>query len=299
MHWVHVISYILLFSSRATRPYPKSDIQGPITINLKRTQDAGTSEEISLGIRSASDLSAVGAVLEITAMVFPCRVPHAPSVASAAPSNSATAHSVNVDVVPTAVTHVLIFVSGSAPAPCLLFELRAFAQASPISAAAVSRVYGLNPAEKGRTTQVDEGGAAGGGKRSQRALRTALVECVMVLHAELRTTEWDRAEDVRGALGCDLHSVGNGWRCVWLGMRPDACETEREFWKVAKSIMNPKRILSGFSAETLKNVFVARMNPVVPVPESFDKERLSYNQALAAAIGEVKAVGGDRFTSRF
>ncbi|KAJ7926571.1 hypothetical protein B0H13DRAFT_2562297 [Mycena leptocephala] len=48
--------------------------------------------------------------------------------------------------------------------------------------------------------------------------------------------------------------------------------------------MNPKRVVSGFSAETLKDVFVARMNPVVPVPASFGQARLNYNQTLAAAI---------------
>ncbi|KAJ7319363.1 hypothetical protein DFH08DRAFT_713712, partial [Mycena albidolilacea] len=61
-------------------------------------------------------------------------------------------------------------------------------------------------------------------------------------------------------------------------------ETEREFWRVAKDVMNPKRVSSGFSAEALKNVFIARMNPVQPVPESFDEVRLEYNHALAAAI---------------
>ncbi|KAK7051966.1 hypothetical protein R3P38DRAFT_2402283, partial [Favolaschia claudopus] len=61
-------------------------------------------------------------------------------------------------------------------------------------------------------------------------------------------------------------------------------KTERDFWMVAKRIMNPKQVKSDFDAETLKNEFVVRMNPIEPVPESFDQDRLEFNRALAAII---------------
>jgi hypothetical protein len=63
-------------------------------------------------------------------------------------------------------------------------------------------------------------------------------------------------------------------------------KTERDFWKVAKGMMTPKRPQSGFSAEALKDVFVTRMNPVLPMPESFDKERFDLNQSLNNAMPE-------------
>jgi hypothetical protein len=44
--------------------------------------------------------------------------------------------------------------------------------------------------------------------------------------------------------------------------------------------MNPKRVSSDFSAEALKDIFIAHMNPVQPVPESFNKVRLEYNIEL-------------------
>ncbi|KAJ6591001.1 hypothetical protein DFH09DRAFT_975319, partial [Mycena vulgaris] len=63
-------------------------------------------------------------------------------------------------------------------------------------------------------------------------------------------------------------------------------KTERDFWKVAKGMMAPRQPQSGFSAEVLKDVFVTRMNPVSPVPESFDTARLDLNHALNEAMPE-------------
>ncbi|CAK5263407.1 unnamed protein product [Mycena citricolor] len=62
--------------------------------------------------------------------------------------------------------------------------------------------------------------------------------------------------------------------------------TEAEMWRATKKIMNPAPMSSGFSAGDLKAVFEVRMNPISPIPPTFDAERLKIDQELANTIAD-------------
>ena len=61
-------------------------------------------------------------------------------------------------------------------------------------------------------------------------------------------------------------------------------DSEKSFWKVAKAIMNGKESSSPVTADKLKDIFEKRMNPLDPIPESFDTNLLNLNIAMANAI---------------
>ncbi|PPQ81254.1 hypothetical protein CVT26_015075 [Gymnopilus dilepis] len=63
-------------------------------------------------------------------------------------------------------------------------------------------------------------------------------------------------------------------------------ESEAEFWKVAREILNGREPELPVSAEQLKEVFEKRMNPIQPTPMTFDKSILDLNCAVAATIPE-------------
>ena len=61
-------------------------------------------------------------------------------------------------------------------------------------------------------------------------------------------------------------------------------DSDKSFWKTAKMIMNGKEQTSPITADELKEVFEKRMNPLNPIPETFDTNLLNLNIALAKAI---------------
>ena len=61
-------------------------------------------------------------------------------------------------------------------------------------------------------------------------------------------------------------------------------DSEKSFWKTAKVIMNGKEVSSPVTADDLKKVFEKRMNPLDPLPDTFDTSLLKLNIAMANAI---------------
>ena len=61
-------------------------------------------------------------------------------------------------------------------------------------------------------------------------------------------------------------------------------DSEKSFWKAVKEIMNGKEPASMVTVDELKDVFEKRMNPLDPVPETFDTNLLSLNIEMAKAI---------------
>lgn len=96
----------------------------------------------------------------------------------------------------------------------------------------------------------------------------------------------DKSESHHSALTAHRHRPVIAAKQLEFRKKLLEAKTEREFWRVAKDIMGTKKTTSNFSAEALKNVFEKRMNPIVPMPETFDPMRMQYNHTLAAAIPE-------------
>ena len=61
-------------------------------------------------------------------------------------------------------------------------------------------------------------------------------------------------------------------------------ENKRNFWKIAKEIINGREAASLVTADELKRIFEVRMNPLTPTPDTFDASLLRLNGAMAKAI---------------